>query len=514
MTIRIAFISGYFGIGGMERTFLTLAENLDSQEYSFYFINLADNRFQDRFTLCGACFHSPDYNDVIDYIKKNKIDIVLTCNSDEGSYLGYLAKVTCVIERPDGYSMAFYTDKKPVNAIIASTDRVYDTVKSLYPEKYSTLIYNGVDLSIFNRTYKNDACRVKYAIPDDAVVIGHIGRIAFTKCLDKLIDVFAGIAQRHTCVYLLIAGDEFPHQCGCRNDLLLHAQKLGVSDRVVLLQANEYPEHLFELCDIAVLASGSYRLPDGTCEVEGIPNSVMEAMAMKLPVVATDSGETGLLVEHEKSGFIVGVTDWNAFSANLEKLIVDPSLRIAMGEYGRKIIERSFSRDSMVKAYDKVFRLVLDGSFSEQYPDSCAKAEQHFLAHPFRWENEAIGSSRILVIRSGNKYLFDKVVTEVSKKLSEPKLYALCTERNRQDMDKYDSIFEGLFVCGHPDGFSIDTMNDIIETANTLSLDYVICLYNDLLGKQYDNVRALVNRIQSKNKLIANKLGRFFRYMP
>ncbi len=513
MTIRIACISGYFGIGGMERTFLALAENLDSQEYSFHFINLADNRFQDRFTLCGACFHSSDYNDVIEYIKENKIDIVLTCNSDEGSYLGYLSKVTCVIERPDGYSMAFYTDKTPVHAIIASTDKVYGKVKSLYPEKYTALIYNGVDLSVFNRKYETALCRAKYAIPDKALVMGYIGRIAHTKCLDKLIDVFAGIARRHNCVYLLIAGDDFPHQCGCRNDLLLHAQRLDVSDKVLLLPANEYPEHLFELCDIAVLASGSYRLPDGTCEVEGIPNSVMEAMAMKLPVVATDSGETGLLVQHGKSGFIVGVTDWNAFAANLEKLILDPSLRTSMGEYGRKIIERSFSRDSMLKAYDKVFRLVLDDSFSEQYPNSCAKTEKHFLAHPFCWETEDTASARILIIRSGNKYLFDKVVTEVSINLSEPKLYALCTERNRQDMDKYDSIFEGLFVCGHPDGFCIDTMHDIIETANTLSLDYVICLYNDLLGKQYDNVRALVNLIRSKNKLIVNKLGRFFRYI-
>ncbi len=510
MSIRIACISGYFGIGGMERTFLTLAETL-SRGYSFYFINLAADNFQDRFAHCGTCFYSADYNDIITYLQDQKIDIVITCNCDEGSYLGYLAG-THVIERPDGFSMAFDNDKTPVHAIIASTDSVYDAAQSRYPEKYVTLIHNGVDLTLFKPSDQPSSLRLQYNISQNDIVIGYVGRIARTKCLNNLIDVFAPLAKRHGNICLILAGHEFPANCGYRDELVAQSERLGIGDRVIFLPASEHPEQLYALCDIFVLSSGSYRLPDGTYEVEGIPNAVMEAMAMGLPVVSTDSGETNLLVHHEKSGFIVGVTDWEAFSDHLEQLIDNPPLINKMGLCGREIVKQSFSKDAMISAYDRMFQFMMSDSFNSQYSHANDLARKHFLSHPFDLEQRDDITPSIFLIRSGSLQLFDRVFSDLRSRMPKAKCYVLCTAHNKEDMESYSDNIERLFVCESSEGFLIDAMDDVLRDINDLSLDYAVCLYNDLLGKHYDNVRAVMNRIESGNKLIANKLGGFFEY--
>lgn len=512
MTIRIACISGYFGIGGMERTFLTLAENLDPQEYEFHFINLANNHFQQRFHEAGSCFFSIDYREVIFYLKDHKIQIVLTCNCDEGSYLGYLAGVHAIIERPDGYSMAFYTDKTPVQAIVASTDKVYEQAKSDYPQKYTTLIYNGVDLQRFSRRTTPNTLANEIGIDRGAVVIGYCGRIARTKCLDKLLDVYASISHHFQDSILVIAGNEFPHNCGYRDELISQALSLGIPDRVVIRHATEHPETLYAACDIAVLCSGSYRLPDGSREVEGIPNAIMEAMAMELPVVVTDSGETNLLVRDRINGFVVGINDWQGFADRLQELIRNADLRKRMGKEGRAIVEQSFNATAMLSAYEHVLRYAVTDTFINTYPNAQSEMETHFLSHPFTWPDHSQHRPNVLVIRSGNEHLCRFVFESLRKLPFDVTTYAVCTANNQDAMREFEDQIEKLFIYEHCDGYNADSMEAIVEVCNSLSVDYLICMYNDLLGKQYDNVHMLVDRLNAPTKLVVNKLYRFFLY--
>jgi len=103
------------------------------------------------------------------------------------------------------------------------------------------------------------------------------------------------------------------------------AGKEGIPDRVVLLGRRYDVPDLLREADISVLVS------DG----EGTPNAVMESMAAGLPLVVTDVGDNGRLVEDGVHGFVVGRGDERALAERILRLITEFPLRRKMGENGR-----------------------------------------------------------------------------------------------------------------------------------------------------------------------------------
>lgn len=91
---------------------------------------------------------------------------------------------------------------------------------------------------------------------------------------------------------------------------------------------------------------------------EGISNTILEAMATRLPVVATNVGANGELVVHGETGRLVAAGDPIALGEALLQLASDPQQAAAMGEAGRRGVEQRFSLGAMVAAYDNVYQLV------------------------------------------------------------------------------------------------------------------------------------------------------------
>jgi len=88
----------------------------------------------------------------------------------------------------------------------------------------------------------------------------------------------------------------------------------------------------------------------------------LEAMAMKKPVVAFDSGGTPEVVEHEKSGLLSPQDDVPALAANLRRLVCDPELRTRMGEYGRQQVETRFVPRRLAEDVARVYTEVMGRS--------------------------------------------------------------------------------------------------------------------------------------------------------
>jgi len=84
---------------------------------------------------------------------------------------------------------------------------------------------------------------------------------------------------------------------------------------------------------------------------EGISNTILEAMASSLPVVATDVGGNAELVEHGRTGFLVQQGDPAVLAAAIRRYIDDPALRREHGDAARRRCEALFSIDSMVNNY-------------------------------------------------------------------------------------------------------------------------------------------------------------------
>jgi glycosyltransferase involved in cell wall biosynthesis len=130
-------------------------------------------------------------------------------------------------------------------------------------------------------------------------------------------------------------------------------QELGLADDVRFLGALSFSDVLeeYRAADIFVLPCLVAR--DGARDVT--PNCVLEAMAMKLPVVTTTVAAIPELVEHEVSGYLVEPNSDEALAGRLDELISSAGKRRRLGEAGRSRVEQTFDIRHTASRFIEVF---------------------------------------------------------------------------------------------------------------------------------------------------------------
>jgi glycosyltransferase involved in cell wall biosynthesis len=175
--------------------------------------------------------------------------------------------------------------------------------------------------------------------PAGRLVLGCTARLAPPKDLITLLDALA----RPGCeAWELRVFGEGPD----RREIERHRDALGLGDRVSLLgHRTDVPEQLAD-CDAFVLIS----------DWEGLPYSILEAMAAGLPVLATRVGGIPDLVTPGSTGELVPPRDAVATGGVLAAWAADPSVLLTLGRAGHARARASFSRERMVGRYDALFR--------------------------------------------------------------------------------------------------------------------------------------------------------------
>jgi sugar transferase (PEP-CTERM/EpsH1 system associated) len=202
-------------------------------------------------------------------------------------------------------------------------------------------IYNGVDQTLFTpRLHERSHITPNGFLPVDAVVIGTVGRLAEVKDQATLIRAFKLVLEAasspETQLRLIIAGDG-PQ----RRRLEGLVSKLGLGDFVWMAGNRDDIPDILKLLDIFVLPSLG----------EGISNTVLEAMATALPVIATRVGGNPELVEDGVNGYLVAPNDPPNLARTVERLLENKELRDAMGQAGLKKVREQFHWDSTVENY-------------------------------------------------------------------------------------------------------------------------------------------------------------------
>jgi glycosyltransferase involved in cell wall biosynthesis len=95
---------------------------------------------------------------------------------------------------------------------------------------------------------------------------------------------------------------------------------------------------------------------------EGTSMTLLEAGACGLPSVVTDVGGNREIVGNNASGIVVPAGDERAFAEALERLYADRSLRVQLGTEARRRVKDGYSAEQMIRAYEQVYREVLEGS--------------------------------------------------------------------------------------------------------------------------------------------------------
>ncbi|MGL6280351.1 MAG: glycosyltransferase, partial [Gaiella sp.] len=157
--------------------------------------------------------------------------------------------------------------------------------------------------------------RARLGVPDETVLLAFAGRLTSQKALPDLLQAMAAVGE----VTLLLLGDG-PD----RPELERLTAALGLDDRVRFLGGGTRDDvlRLFAAADVAVLSSSW----------ENFPHTVVEALAVGAPVVATAVGGVPEIVVDGENGLLVPARDVDALRAALERIARDPELRARLAE--------------------------------------------------------------------------------------------------------------------------------------------------------------------------------------
>jgi sugar transferase (PEP-CTERM/EpsH1 system associated) len=219
-------------------------------------------------------------------------------------------------------------------------------------------IYNGVALDVF---HKGDASHLGvpagFLVPG-TLVVGSVGRLAAVKDHATLIRAFSGLISVNrdagNRLRLVIAGDG-----PCRAQLLGLVAELDLTDKVWFAGDRDDVPEILRMFDIFVLPSLG----------EGISNTVLEAMATGLPVVATRVGGNPELIADGVNGWLVPAGDSDALSAAIGRYTESPELRLRHGQAGRQIVESRFTWGKCLAEYLVAYDELLAGGS----PHSCQR---------------------------------------------------------------------------------------------------------------------------------------------
>jgi sugar transferase (PEP-CTERM/EpsH1 system associated) len=207
-----------------------------------------------------------------------------------------------------------------------------------FPVERIKVIRNGVDLDRFKPRDRARA-RAALGLPPDRLVIGTVGRLVPVKDQANLLDALS-LVRRHGIAFSAVIAGTGP----LRDMLVARAQALGLGD-VCFLGNRDDVEHVLAAYDVFVLSS----------ESEGLSNTIQEAMACGLPVVATRVGGADELVDEDRTGLLVPRQDPAALAEAIRSLASNRPRRESLGVAGRSRAEALFGLDRMIREYETMY---------------------------------------------------------------------------------------------------------------------------------------------------------------
>jgi len=371
----IAHVVHHFDVGGLENGMVNLINRIPEDRYRHAIICMRG------FTDFGRRIHNPDvkffalekkpgkdfrvYGRMARVLRELRPDIVHTRNLSglEGQFVAAACGVPARVHGEHGrdgldlhgrswkYNLLRKLARPLVHRYIAlSHDLQCWLIESIgvAPEEIAQ-IYNGVDI---DRFHPRVGARGQWGPPGfvtgDEIVIGSVGRMAAVKDFPTLVRAFlnvvAGRPELHAKLRLAIVGDG-----GSRAACEAMVAQAGAEDVVWFAGERADVPELIRGFDMLVLPSLG----------EGISNTILEAMASGLPVLATRVGGNPELVEEDVTGRLIPPGNPEALAQALLDYVDDPARLARQGAAARARAKAHFSMDAMVRGYLGVYDEVL-----------------------------------------------------------------------------------------------------------------------------------------------------------
>jgi len=373
--INICFFVGSLQTGGAENHVLKILENIDRDKYNPYVcvflkegqylkdleklkVPIMEYRFR-RFHLPGFFFHQAHF---IRFLIKARIHLVhvhLTGCFIFALTAAFIAKTkTKIISWHNTYSYP-YGERKPLqfkptlysyiilkysailsHKIVAVSERVKKMNCSFYnidPEKV-TVIHNGIDFSQKKADSKPDLMNAHEK--DKPFTIGTVGSLIPQKGHRYLIEAIEVVQPEIPNLSVLIVGDG-----PLKDDLINETEKRCLQDAIKFLGwRNDVPELLRGL-DLWVMPSLH----------EGFSIALLEAMAAKRPIIATDAGGNAEAIQNKENGLLIQSQSVKELADAILYFFKNPEERIRMGVNAQRTYQKGFTANIMSRKFDALY---------------------------------------------------------------------------------------------------------------------------------------------------------------
>ena len=385
--VRILYLSDYGGLmGGAAVSLVSLAKRLDREHYEVHAVLGSGGEFADAVRELGADVTIAELLPIVRswcpfinvrnamrlirgcravmcVCREKKIDIIHANDNTVIFYAVISAMMTgcrCVWHVRSGVSRlrwlgGFLT--KRCDAIIFCSESNAEPFKRFFPKHTQKMFiaYEGVDVAELAERSRGPSIRQELGIGADMPLVGLVGRVAWIKGQDEFLKAALIVSKLHPKARFAIVGEpvagsiealEADREFG--NSLMPLCEKLGIADRVYFTSYRRDIPAVMK--DLTVLAVPSRR--------EGLGLVALEAMAIGVPVVATNVGGLPEVIQNGVNGLLVPPNAAGALGLAIARLLDDKPLARRLADEARRTVEQRFSADVHAKTVSDVYRLL------------------------------------------------------------------------------------------------------------------------------------------------------------
>jgi glycosyltransferase involved in cell wall biosynthesis len=205
----------------------------------------------------------------------------------------------------------------------------------------------GLDVQYFRPGAPDRDLRQELGLPKGHLLVGLISYLRTYKGHEYFIEAARSIAAKRDDVTFIIVG-EGPEEQPIRRLI----EQLGLTGRIRMLGFREDLLNVFRSLDVFAIPS---------VEGDTIPQVLMQALAIGIPVVSTTVGSIPDVVIEGETGYVVPPRDANALAGRIAMLLDDAGLRARMGVRGRSLVEDTYSIDKMLDRMEAVYQRLAGG---------------------------------------------------------------------------------------------------------------------------------------------------------
>ncbi len=369
MPVKVLHLRSSAGFYGAERVIITLMRRLpdDGVEATLACIenyisgdqSLLDRALESNLqALEISCKSRMDFrtiSNLVQVCKSNQIDIIHSHDYKSHFYGGIAARLAGCRQVATLHGKTFGDVKnrayelvenlllRMVSHITVVSEQLYADISKTSLGKKLSLVANGVDEQSFNPDVEGFS-KQYWGFDPSCFVFGIIARLSEEKGHRVLLEAFSKLHDRNENIGLLLVGDG-----PLKDDLINLINDLGLANKIKFGGSRTEVEQILNDLDCYVSPS----------HTEGMPMSILEAMASALPIVATDVGAVGHLLRDEY-GKLVSPGDVNGLAEQMQAILDEKNNIQTYGKKCRKRIEEEYCAGIQSREFARIYRSVLE----------------------------------------------------------------------------------------------------------------------------------------------------------